>query len=206
MNMTLRKLLLTLTLLGALTVNAGAQTAQKIGTVDLRKLFDNYYKTKQADAGLKEEAAEMDKQRKDMVEKFRKDEQDYQKALEKANDQAVSADARDKGKKEAEKMLMDLKEREAAINAFERTARTQLGEKQRRLRDKVLVDIREVINQKAKAAGFTLVLDSAADSFNQTPVLLYTAGENDITELVLGVLNANAPKIEESKKPEDPKK
>ena len=205
MNTTIRKFLLTLILLGAVVVTAAAQTPQKIGTVDLRKLFDNFYKTKQADAGLKEEAAEMDKQRKEMVEKFRKDEQEYQKALEKANDQAVSAESRDKAKKDAEKMLVDLKEREGAINAFERTARTTLGEKQRRLRDKVLVEIREVINQKAKAAGFNLVLDSAADSFNQTPVLLYTAGDYDITEQVLAVLNANAPK-EEPKKTDDPKK
>lgn len=206
MNMTLQKLLLTLVLLGVLAVNAGAQTPQKIGTVDLRKVFDNYYKTRQADAGLKEEAAEMDNQRKDMIEKFRKDEQEYQKAMEKAGDQAVSAEARDKGRKEAEKMLVDLKEREAAIQTFERTARAQLDEKRRRLREKVLVEIREVINQKARAAGFNFVLDSAADSFNQTAVLLFTTGENDITEQVLGVLNANAPKIEETKKPEDPKK
>ncbi|MBC8001215.1 MAG: OmpH family outer membrane protein [Opitutaceae bacterium] len=205
MNTTLRKYLLTLILLATVAITAGAQTPQKIGTVDLRKLFDNYYKTKQADAALKEEAAEMDKQRKDMIEKFRKDEQDYQTARDKASDQAVSAESRDKSKKEADKMLVDLKEREAVIQAFERTARTQLAEKQRRLRDKVLVEIREVINQKAKAAGFNLVLDSAADSFNQTPVLIYTAGDNDITEQVLGVLNANAPK-EETKKAEELKK
>lgn len=205
MNTILQKLLLTFVLLGSLAFSASAQTQQKIGTVDLRKVFDNFYKTKQADAGLKEEAAEMTKQSKDMIEKFRKDEQEYQKALEKASDQAVSAEVRDKGKKEAEKMLGDLKEREAAIQAFERTARTQLEEKKRRLRDKVLVEIREVINQKAKAAGFNLLFDSAADSFNQTPVLLYTAGDNDITEQVLSVLNANAPK-EEPKKSEDSKK
>ena len=38
-----------------------------------------------------------------------------------------------------------------------------------------------------------MVLDTAAESFNKTPILLYNNGENDITAGVLSQLNASGP-------------
>jgi hypothetical protein len=38
-----------------------------------------------------------------------------------------------------------------------------------------------------------MVLDSAAESFNNTPILMFSNGENDITDLILSQLNATAP-------------
>jgi hypothetical protein len=38
-----------------------------------------------------------------------------------------------------------------------------------------------------------MVLDTAAETINKTPVFLYTTGENDITDAVLLQLNSNAP-------------
>ena len=38
-----------------------------------------------------------------------------------------------------------------------------------------------------------MVFDTAADSINQTPVILYSNGENDLTEAVLAQLNIGAP-------------
>ena len=49
------------------------------------------------------------------------------------------------------------------------------------------------LGPSVKAAGFTIGFDTAADSVNQTPILLYTNGENDLTDDLLQQLNANAP-------------
>jgi hypothetical protein len=50
-----------------------------------------------------------------------------------------------------------------------------------------------VVNAKAKAANLSLVMDTAAETLNSTPVFLYTNNENDITDSVLQQLNATAP-------------
>lgn len=165
----------------------------KIGLVDLRKVFDNYWKTKQADAKLKEEAADLDKTKKTMVDDFTKTQENYKKLLDSANDAAVSTEERDKRKKAAEDELLKLKELQNSIEQFDRQARSTLSEKQRRLRDKLLEEIKEVIKAKAKAANLTLVIDTAAETVNNTPVLFYTNGENDLTDEILTQLNANAP-------------
>jgi outer membrane protein len=203
MKMILRNVLPGLLLVTLLSGPAFAQT--RIGTVDLRKVFDGYWKTKQADAALKDRAADMDKSHKEMLDGWRKAKEDYAKLLSDANDQAVSAEERERRKRTAETKLRDMKETEENIGQFERQARTTLDEQKRRMRDNILGEIRTVLNARAKQAGFTVVIDTAAETINSTPVILYTAGDNDLTDQVLSQLNAAAP-IESTSKPAEKKK
>jgi Skp family chaperone for outer membrane proteins len=182
---------LTIALFAAFICAASAQG--KVGIIDLRKVFDDYHKTKTADAHLKDHAADLDRERKAMMEQYQKATDDYKAALEGANDQAVSSDEREKRKKTAESKLLDIKKLEGDISQFDRQARSTLEEEQRKYRDRILGEIRTLINNKAKAAGYALVVDSAAETINKTPVVMYTNGENDLTTAVLADLNANAP-------------
>ena len=172
---------------------ATVQAQPKIGTVDLKKVFDGYFKTKQADTTLKERAGDFEKTRKGMLDDYQSLNERYKKELESANDQAVAVDEREKRKKTAENTLIEIKKIEQDVTSFDRQARTTLGEKQRQMRDSVLKEIREVVIAKAKAGSFTLIVDTAAESVNSTPIVLYTNGENDLTDDILKQLNANAP-------------
>jgi outer membrane protein len=185
------KILLSIVLFAALSVSAQAQT--KIAIVDLRKVFDEYFKTKAADANLKEKATELDKERKNFMDQYGKLREDYKKALDGANDQAVSADEREKRKKTGESKLLEIKELEQTIEQFDRQSRTSLEEQQRRMRDNILKEIQAIITTKAKSGNFSLVVDVASESFNKTPVVLYSNGENDLTTAVLKDLNSSAP-------------
>jgi len=171
---------------------AGAQQL-RVATVDLRKVFDNYWKTKQADSSLKDRAADMEKEHKTMLTDYNKAKEEYQKLLAGANDLAVSVEEREKRKKSAEDKLKQLKDNEDTIMQYERQAKTTLDEQRRRMRDNIIKEIREVLTAKAKTAGFSLVFDSAADSLNSTPILLYSTAESDLTDSVLAQLNAAAP-------------
>jgi outer membrane protein len=190
---TLRLLPLFVAALLTAVITTSVSAQPKIAVVDLQKVFDGYWKTKQADTQIKERAADLDKARKGMVEDYQKVVEDYKKLVDSANDPALSAEEREKRKTSAEKKLLELKEIEQSVNQFDRTSRTTLGEQQRRMRDRILEDVREVINVKAKGGGFTLVLDTAAKSSNETPIVIYSNGENDLSETVLTELNAKAP-------------
>src|SRR2546426_3086307 len=84
----LRKIVPGLLLISLLSSSAWAQG--RLATIDLRKVFDNYWKTKQADAALKDRAADMEKEHKNMLDDWKKAKEDYQALLAGANDQAVS--------------------------------------------------------------------------------------------------------------------
>jgi outer membrane protein len=201
MNWLSRKFLLGLLLVSIMSGSALAQG--RIATIDLRKVFDNYWKTKQADAALKDRAADMEKEHKNMLEDWKKAKEDYQTLLNSANDQAVSVGERDKRKKSAEDKLKFIKETEETIGQYERQARSTLDEQRRRMRDSILVEIRGVLNARAKSSGYNLVVDTAAESINNTPIVLFSNNDNDVTEDILKTLNAaappDAPKTEEKK-------
>ncbi len=170
-----------------------AQAEQKIATIDLKKIFEEFFKTKIADAQIKEEAAGLDKDRKALADQAQKTIDEYKKAVEDASNQAISADEREKRKKAGEGKLIEVNELEQQIKQFDRTARGNLEEKTTRFREKILKEIQTIVNTKAKAGGYAIVLDSAAEAASRTTVVFYTNGQDDLTAAVIKDLNANAP-------------
>jgi outer membrane protein len=185
---------LTLPAMLLVTFLSGSALAQtKIATVDLKKLFDNYYKTKLAQAAIQDRAAQLDKDDKSMKDDLKKGSNDYEQLLQQANDQALSADERDRRKQAAADKLKELQSSKVAIDQFERQAQTTLSEQRQRMRDNILTEIKAAVTTKAKTDGFTLVFDSAAETVNGTQAIVYTSGENDLTAAILAQLNAGAP-------------
>ena len=191
MKIILRTILPGILLMAFMGGSALAQT--KIATVDLKKIFDNYYKKNLAQAAIKERADQLDKDDKSMKDDLQKGSDDYKKLLEQANDQALSADERDRRKQAADDKFKELQTDKAAIDQFERQAQTTLGEQRQRMRDNILVEIKAAVASKARGAGDTLVFDTTAETVNGTLALIYSAGENDLTDAVLAQLNAGAP-------------
>jgi outer membrane protein len=170
-----------------------AQAQGKMATVDLRKLFDNYYKTKLAQADIQQRAQQLDKDDKGMRDDLQKAGTEYQALLAQSNDQAISADERDRRKKAAADKLKQIQDSKATIEQYERTAQSQLADQRTRMRGDILKEINAAVAAKAKAAGCTLVIDIAAETINQTPMVIYSTGENDLTDAVLAQLNVGAP-------------
>lgn len=192
----MKRILSTVLLLACVALAQPAQAQTKIAVVDLKKVFDGYWRTKQADAQLKERAADFEKARNGLIEDYKKSNDEFRKANESINDPAVSQEERDRRKKDVEKRLQDVREQENSIRTFDQNTRQALGEQQARMRESVLKDIRGVLDEKSKAAGYNLVFDLAATTINQTTVIMYNnlaGSESDLTEAVLKQLNANAP-------------
>ena len=180
----------------ALMLFAAATTAMaegRIATVNLGKLFDDYWKTKQAKAAFEDQKADLEKEGKGMLAEFNKNEAEYKTLLSAANDQAISDSERDKKKKDAEEKLKLLKDQQEALVKFQNQARVTLDERARRMRDNILAEVRKAVESKSRSGNYSLVIDVAAETPNATPVILFSNGENDITSAVLEQLNASAP-------------
>ncbi len=185
----LRTAVLTISLLAFLSVPALAQT--KIATVDLRKLFDGYWKTKQAQTLLNEDQTRFAGDAKGQRDDLKKVGDEYQKLLEQANDQAFSAEQRDKYKQTAADKLKQLQEAKTALDQYDRQAQITISGKSQRMHDNILSDIKAAVAAQAKVAGYQLVVDAAGETANApTTAVVYSSGENDLTDAVLKRLNA----------------
>ena len=201
MKMMIKRMIPAILLLGALALPAAGQN--HIGTIDLQKVFNNYWKRQQGEAALKERGEAMDKDYKGFRDDYLKVKEEYTKLLASAQDQSKAQEERDKAKAAAEAKLVELKSTENTIRTYEENANTQISQQKKRMRDSLLQDIYTAVNAKAKASGYTLVIDTASESFNQTPVVLYTTGENDMTDAILTQLNAGAPPPAAADAPKD---
>jgi outer membrane protein len=189
---TLAGIFLALTIAFSLTASSRAET-NKIGIIDMQRVWDKYWKTKQAQAQVDDQTADFEKRKKGMLDDYQKANREYKKLIDSAQDQAVSGDERDKRKSAAEKKLLEIKEIEQDANLFQRTTEEQLKMQARRMTENILRDIRDLVDAKAKAGGYTLVIDVAAKSAVGTPIVLYTNGQNDMTQEILSQLNSTAP-------------
>ena len=171
-----------------LAVVSSASAQSKIASVDMKKLFNGYYKTKMAQTAMDKEKVDLRKELKDMADGLEKAKLDYKQLLSQANDQAVTSDERDKRKASAMEKAKDVNGRQVAFEQYQRQAETQLNDKSQRIVGNLVVEIQKVVADKAKAGGYTLVVNSAAND-----ALLYTAPESDITAAVITQLNVGAP-------------
>jgi Skp family chaperone for outer membrane proteins len=187
----LQKIVLGILLMSLLSSSAWAQG--RIATIDLLKVLDKYWKREQAEAVLKERLADMEKEFKNMGTDFNKAKDEYQRDLAAANDQAVSQDERDRRKRSAEDKLKYLRDQEDTMRQYRAQATATLDEQGRRMRENILGEIRTLVNTKAKNAGYAMVVDTSAESAKGTPIVLFTNGENDITETIVSQLNSTAP-------------
>jgi Skp family chaperone for outer membrane proteins len=193
MKASLRFLLAAALLSGLFARPETAQAQGKIAVVNLRTIFEGYYKRKLADAKIKERAGELDKEMEDMLAKRKSAEELYNTATAGASDLAASKEERDRRKAEAERKLVEMKQIEQDITKFRQQAEAIMKEQQIRMRTRVLEEIEAEIEAKARADGYYLVLDKDADSVNQTKVIIFHNGEHDITAAVLTKLNTGAP-------------
>lgn len=187
---TLTRSLLTSLILGLAALSAQAQN--KIAVVNMKTVFDGYWKTKQSDATIKERQAEYEKERRKMQEDFEKLNAEFRELDRSARDLAVSEEEQRKRRDAANSKLLEIREIERSVRDYDTNFRTQIADQIQRLRENIFRDIREVVEARARAAGYNLVLNTAAEQ-NQVPYVMFTSGLPDLTQEVLNELNSKAP-------------
>ncbi|HEY2329509.1 MAG TPA: OmpH family outer membrane protein [Verrucomicrobiae bacterium] len=182
----LRHTILTVVLLAATVASAGAQT--KIATVDMKKLFNGYYKTKLAQSSLESRKAELRKEIKDMSDDLDKAQADYKNLLDQSTDQARSTSEREKLKQSVADKAKEINSSRGAIEQFQRQAEAQLADQSQRMSGNLVGEIQKAVAEKAKVGGYSIVLNSGS-----AEVVVYANTNNDITTAVLDALNVGAP-------------
>jgi outer membrane protein len=179
--------LLLLAFLAAPGLVPAAQAQTKIATVDIHKLLDGYWKTKAANAQLDKSKLDLRKELKDMADGLDKAQTDYKQLLTQSSDPAISDQQRDHLKQAVNDKIKEINDAKTAYEQFSRQAEVQLQEKVKRMTSDLLALIQTAVSNKAKAAGYAIVINSAGDS------VVYSSNELDITDQVLTELNAGAP-------------
>ncbi|MGA0407840.1 MAG: OmpH family outer membrane protein [Limisphaerales bacterium] len=173
-------------------LGTGATAQTKIATLDLQKVFDGYWKTKQISENLQGQGKEYEAQREKLVAQYQELNEAFRLLREAIDDPAASSAGKEKRTKEADAKLAEIREMEQTINDYDNTTRTQITETQNRMKQNIVREIRETVAGIARKEGYNMVLDTAALARTDTPILLFHDGTADVTEKVLTQMNAGA--------------
>lgn len=170
------------------TATASAQ-ATKIGTVDMKKVFESYYKTKDAEAKINEARNAAKKELEDRMDIAKKSLEEVKKLDEEIAKPELSREAKEQKAKTRSEKAGELQNMDREIREFQQSREKQLQEQSVRMRAGIVEDINKVVADKVKAENFELVFDKSGPSLNGVPIVLYSRDSFDFTDTVITVLN-----------------
>ncbi|MEQ1859405.1 MAG: OmpH family outer membrane protein [Chthoniobacteraceae bacterium] len=170
---------------------AHAQSMVKIGTVDMKKIFEGYYKTKDAEQRINEARNQAKKELEERMETGQKAMAEVNKLNAEIDNPALSREAKETKSKVRDERLAELKNMDREITEFRQTREKQLQEQSGRMRQGIVDDITKVVGEKVKAESFDLVFDKSGMSFNGVSVVMNAKESYDFTDSVITILNKN---------------
>ncbi|MBI4026967.1 MAG: OmpH family outer membrane protein [Verrucomicrobia bacterium] len=165
----------------------------KIAAVDMAKLFADYYKTKKAEAELKDRAQGYEKELKDRATELQKIEDNGRQLKEDAENPAYTDEKKAEKRKLFEAKKNEFTQLATTYQELKQTRERELLQQKNRMRTTIVEEITQIIQQKAKKEGYSLVIDKSGLTVNMVPPFLYVQDSLDITTDIMKTLNAGAP-------------
>jgi len=172
-----------------LPIAARAQGTLKIGTVDMNRAFKEYNKTKDAEAKINDAKNQAKKEYDERADAYKKALDEINNLNKQLDSPALSAEKKAQTAKDRDEKIANIKNMEREINEFRQTRERQLQEQAMRMREGIVKEITDVVNEKVKTNGLDLVFDKSGMSLNGVPLLMYSKDNVDFTNDVVTVLN-----------------
>ena len=172
----------------------GLANAQvKFGTVDMNRVFSEYYKTKQAQAKYADAEAAANKDLNDRVETLKKSMQEISQINTDLEKPELSQDAKDAKKKDLDTKVMAARALDKEITEYRSTKQKTLQDQFLRMRKDIVDDIMKSVTDLVRAKGYDIVFDKSGLSAGAVPVVLYSRDDLDFSQDVITALNKTAP-------------
>ncbi len=167
----------------------------KVAVVDLSKAFDQYYKTKDAQALLKQKQDGYQKEIQDLINGYQRMGEEAQTLDKAASDPTLSPQARQDKGTALQAKKQDLINLQNKIQEMKVERTREIQEELFRRHKEIVDEISKVITDYSGPQGFDLVIDkSSASAASGVSIVLYSSSKLiDITVPIIGILNKAAP-------------
>ncbi len=178
----------------------------KIGVVNMKRIFDEYYKTREAKTKLDDFRAGIVARDNEKVEDLKKMTEDLTKLREESESAALAEDVRKEKRKRYEEKLQQFQQEKNAYNQFRDRAVKDMMDEETKVRTRILDLIREEIRAIRKEQNFDLIFDRGDSATGGMPAVIEAKEEFDITDLIIKRLNDKRPvALPTDQKPVEPK-
>ena len=188
--MTTRSLILVAFAAAALSSAPRASAQEmKVGIVDMKRVFQEYFKTKDAEKKVNEDKSKAKKELDERSTKYRDLIGKWNEIEKVLKDKLVNEELKAQKQKEAQEIISESRALERDMEEFRRRRETQLQEQVMRMRKGLLEDIKTRVEEKAKRDNYDLVFDKSGMSPSGVPFLLHSKDAVDFSGDVIKELN-----------------
>lgn len=184
----------------ALLAFFNVQGADRIGTVDLEKVFREYHKSRAVEEFINRRADAVRAYMKQMSEQLKKLQSEMYRLGTDAGNPALNAVDLAKAKKAAADAEAKVKAKAAEIQLYSTQVTKEIRELENKKRQEIMADINAEVRRRANIRGFNFILDRSGKTLNGQPALLVFPNDRDITAEVIRELNRTAAKTKQEKK------
>ncbi len=168
--------------------------------IDMEKIFDNYYKTKDADAALKTQRDAIKDLADNMVKELEEMSKSYMQLREDAQNVVLSKEQRDAKFKEMQQVQKNAEVKKKELDQYQKGSIKKIRSQYEKVRDDITKELMNYLSKLAKLKRYDLVLDVSGKTSNGISGVVYYNREKDITDAVLKSLNAGHENTETEKK------
>ena len=175
--------------IAALTFSNQASAEINIGTVDMKKVFENYKKTKDAEQRISEMRNKYKKELDERMEKLKGMKDDIDKLTEQTKKAELSNEKKMEKAKKRETVANEANNLWKDVQQSQQEKEKQLADHSVRMRNGIVEEIKKVIDKAVATKGYDLVFDSSGPSLNGVNIVLHAKESWDFTKEVVDELN-----------------
>ncbi len=176
------------------SADAPAGPELNLATLDMKKIFAGYYKTKEAEDAISANKAESKKDIDNRTATFTAAQQTLKALQTELADPALSNNLRKTKAKSQVTQMAALDKMEKEIKARQITHEGENQHLSTGLKAEIVDDINKAVQEAVQAEGhIDLLLDAGGTGLSDTPAVLHREGIPDWTESILATLNDSKP-------------
>jgi outer membrane protein len=170
-----------------------AQPALKIATVSIGRAYDEYWKTQENVAKLRDAQTKAQEQVADLQKQLDEVIAEYQALEEKTKSTALSKEGLAKAQADAESKLAEVNAKQQEGQQFIQNTQRSLQLREKNHRDLMIDEITAVVETIRAKRGATLVLDTSGPTAIGLSAIVYADSAYDMTDEVITELNKSKP-------------
>ena len=161
----------------------------KTGFVNLRELFEGFYKTELAQDQINQQIEEVSFERELRLEDISQIREEIENLRSESRDEKLSEEARKNKRLQLEDRLIEMQEVQKELRDFETLRKKQIDEQNKRMQKGLLDEIQAEIIKYGDENGYDVIIDRSAKSSLGTEIVLFVGLRSDVTAFILERLN-----------------
>jgi outer membrane protein len=161
----------------------------KTGFVNLRELFEGFYKTELAQDQINQQIEEVSFERELRLEDISQIREEIENLRSESRDEKLSEEARKNKRLQLEDRLIEMQEVQKELRDFETLRKKQIDEQNKRMQKGLLDEIQAEIIKYGDENGYDVIIDRSAKSSLGTEIVLFVGLRSDVTAFILQRLN-----------------